>query len=564
MRETSMFLLTSSERFVNETGRRLDRISPWTKNGTVQAKQSRRLWLYLVLQCMASSRRKFGISSQWQWRDYFARRYVGKRTGQGGHFCRCSFRSEGKTQTLTKPWATPGDRLHLGISGQPEEPKTPNEKAIKSLSHFQLDEASLEVSKHIDNGSRLDQDLFAEKSEQVDYYLVSHRDVEIHAAQIGNLEWHEVSKIEDRVQCHICFQYRRPGQTFFHVVACCNASPRRWRSRQSDKSRVDSSRTFQAVSRFTTEALTSKGSTFWTHCRVAKTQESERLLGFRARSTIAERSWSATSRTRSIKGAWTKNDTGNPTWKNLTEQQMQLENTSIFLQNGLTAEADARWYNPAKEEATKGPRKDRSTILNTNNFSTVARQCPVPDAEQWSSLVSWTWSPSTQSSWWDSSSSQTWRQSPKPTSPDVPALVLNTRKESSSARLVVATQLRRIFFIFELIEEWQPERGVYANTQSRALSQRCCSSQTHIWRTAHTSALLRFRVGLKSHSIKSSNADLRCPGATVTTSTSTTWHSCALSLLLSLLRDDSRNVWQFNGTPFKHRLWAQLYQHYEQ
>ena len=46
-------------------------------------------------------------------------------------FAGAVFARKEKPQTLTKPWATPGDRLHLGISGQPEEPYTPNENAAK-------------------------------------------------------------------------------------------------------------------------------------------------------------------------------------------------------------------------------------------------------------------------------------------------------------------------------------------------------------------------------------------------------------------------------------------------
>ena len=40
---------------------------------------------------------------------------------------------------------------------------------------------------------------------RVDYYPVSHQDSEFHAEQNGNLQRHEVSMIEDRVQCQICF-----------------------------------------------------------------------------------------------------------------------------------------------------------------------------------------------------------------------------------------------------------------------------------------------------------------------------------------------------------------------
>ena len=52
------------------------------------------------------------------------------------------------------------------------------------------------------------------KTEHVEYYPVSHDVSEVHAKQNGNLERHEVSKIEDRVQCQRCQRYQRPGETF--------------------------------------------------------------------------------------------------------------------------------------------------------------------------------------------------------------------------------------------------------------------------------------------------------------------------------------------------------------
>ena len=52
------------------------------------------------------------------------------------------------------------------------------------------------------------------RGDKVDYYPVSHQDSETHAGQNGNLERHEVSKIEDRVQCQICLRYQRPGETY--------------------------------------------------------------------------------------------------------------------------------------------------------------------------------------------------------------------------------------------------------------------------------------------------------------------------------------------------------------
>ena len=46
-----------------------------------------------------------------------------------------------------------------------------------------------------------------EKTEKVEYYPVSHQDSEMHAEQNGNLERHEVSKIEHCVQCQKCSRY---------------------------------------------------------------------------------------------------------------------------------------------------------------------------------------------------------------------------------------------------------------------------------------------------------------------------------------------------------------------
>ena len=201
--------------------------------------------------------------------------------------------------------------------------------------------------------------------------------------------------------------------------------------------------------------ITSKGSTFWTHCRIAKTQESERWLGFRQEAELRN-DRGAPPRGREVskvharkmiqairRGRIWQNSKCN--WK-VRRFFCRVGLLQRPMQGGTTLPRRRQRSDPVKTEAQSWIQ----TILAQWKRENVARQCPVPDAEQWSSLVSWTWSPSTQSSWWDSSSSQTWRQSPKPTSSDVPALVLNTRKESSSARLVVATQLRRRFFYLRI------------------------------------------------------------------------------------------------------------------
>ena len=242
-----------------------------------------------------------------------------------------------------------------------------------------------------------------------------------------------------------------------------------------------------------------------------KNSRKREMAGIPIRSRIAERLWSASSRTRSIKGACTKNDTGNPTWKNLTEQQVQPGSTSILLQNGLTAEANTRWYNPAKEEVAKRPRKYRSTPWIQTIFvqwkrEHVARQSSVSDADQCSSWFWWTWSPWSRSSWWDSPSSLTWRKSPKPTSSDVPALVLNTRKETIS---------QSCFFLTGSVRKYTVARPFAALQFSDA----------HLTHCAHFSTFtFQGRIEKSLHQVILS--DLRCPSATETASTSTTWTSC--------------------------------------
>ena len=93
---------------------------------------------------------------------------------------------------LTKPEATPGDRIDLRISGQPEEPYRLNEKRAKVFITSSLVKQFLKYS----NKSTMINDLIKDYSQrntaQVDYYPVPHRDSENHEPQNGNLERHEV------------------------------------------------------------------------------------------------------------------------------------------------------------------------------------------------------------------------------------------------------------------------------------------------------------------------------------------------------------------------------------
>ena len=58
---------------------------------------------------------------------------------------------ERKAPTLTKPQATPGDRIDLRMSGQPEELNPLNEKQAQIFLIASLVKKSLEVSKQIGN-----------------------------------------------------------------------------------------------------------------------------------------------------------------------------------------------------------------------------------------------------------------------------------------------------------------------------------------------------------------------------------------------------------------------------
>ena len=90
--------------------------------------------------------------------------------------------------------------------------------------------------------------------------------------------------------------------------------------------------------------------------------------------------------------------------------------------------------------------------------------------------------------------------------------------------------------------------NVHGYTPSRILFRRC-GSQTDMWRTAHTSVILRFNAGLKNHCNKTSDADLPYLNATVTTSTTTKWHLCMCAMTHTV-------AWQYDVTSNKQNWWC--------
>ena len=118
-------------------------------------------------------------------------------------------------------------RIDLRILGQPGEPGTLNGKEAKLFLIYSLMKQVLESP----NNSTIINDVIENNSQtnaaNVDYNPVSHRDSEIHVEQHGNLGRHEVSKIEDRVQCQVCFQYQKTRRDMLDLRECATSHYRR-------------------------------------------------------------------------------------------------------------------------------------------------------------------------------------------------------------------------------------------------------------------------------------------------------------------------------------------------
>ena len=143
--------------------------------------------------------------------------------------------------TSIKPAATPGERIDLRTTGQPEVPHAQHEKSGKTYLISSLTKQVLNSPNKSTIIAKFIRNYAQEKTQQVEYCPVSHQDSEIHTGQNGKTERHEVSKIEDSVQCQKCSRYRDQANMFAAVVVCYRALPKRSRSKQSNESAVDSS-----------------------------------------------------------------------------------------------------------------------------------------------------------------------------------------------------------------------------------------------------------------------------------------------------------------------------------
>ena len=117
-------------------------------------------------------------------------------------------------------------------------------------------------------------------AEKVDYDPVSHRDSETHAPQNGNLERHEV--VKDRTSCSMSnmFQVSKTRRNILYLwkYAIRHHLGGQEAGRTTDQRSIHHVRPWN--SRCSIEEY-SKGSTLWKLCRIRKTPESQKLLGFR-------------------------------------------------------------------------------------------------------------------------------------------------------------------------------------------------------------------------------------------------------------------------------------------
>ena len=124
------------------------------------------------------------------------------------------------------------------------------------------------------------------KTQNVEYYPVSFTDSESHAEQNGNLERHEVSKIEERVQCRRCLRYQRPRETFCGCDFCLLQGIIDEVKKQAEQR--SSSRYIMYVPGIHDIALknTQKEPALWKIRTITKTPKSRRSLGFRAQAQL--------------------------------------------------------------------------------------------------------------------------------------------------------------------------------------------------------------------------------------------------------------------------------------
>ena len=322
---------------------------------------------------------------------------------------------ERKRLDFEKPEATPGDRIGLRRSGRHEEPYLLNERQAEVVLISSL---MKQVYKQIDR-------IIHSRMQNKSITTLNHIEIQI-LMLYKTVTWNVVN--ENRRLCSMP-NLHQTSKTRRDILYLCILHTKHFRGGQ-EASRTTDQQSIHHVRLWNSQFRVLR----ILKCRITKTEESKRFLGFR-RDKITERSWNATSKTSNTKCAWTKIHAirhgriwQNSKWKNGF--------TSLLLANGLTTETNTKVV-----QTYQGA--DRSTPWIQTHCTvekrTTTRQSSVPDAEQWSSWSSWTWSLSSRSSWWGSSSSQTWRQSQGPTTSDVPTLVFNTRMNISSGQLVAAT-----------------------------------------------------------------------------------------------------------------------------
>ena len=143
---------------------------------------------------------------------------------------------------MTKPEATPGDRIDFRKSGQPEEPNTLKEKEAQV---FLISSLMTQVSKS-PNKSTMTHDFinnhFTEKKKPESLTILNH--LEIQNLMLNRAAtWNDMKFQRSKIVLNAQYAFNTKDQAK-HVVlveACYMALPRRSRSRHRNEPTVDSS-----------------------------------------------------------------------------------------------------------------------------------------------------------------------------------------------------------------------------------------------------------------------------------------------------------------------------------
>ena len=488
--------------------RTIDWTGPVHEEWYCTSKAVAQILIVFLFHFTTSSRRKLGLSSKEQWRNYFVRQHAGKRTGEGGHFLQvrlCSKRNPRHWQSQRRLWVTEGTCAYLAgrktLNCWTRERETQKHFSSpawwnKSWSLQAHRRWSLAWSKTIHKIMQKSQ-LFPCSTERLRKTCSTER-------QLGTT-WSSKDRrlCSDCAHSHSCFKYRRPGETFCSCGSILQGITaevtKQARQRINDRFIM----CVPGVHKWAWKNI-QRGRPYGNSATSRTLKKARDYLGS-ARNWITVQSRSATSRPRSTKEQGTRN----PTWQ-MKKWTYVAPSYGRLIQSHTTLSRKRQRYQ--KDQRTPWIRPSC-----TVEKESMTKQATEPGSERWSSWSSWAWSLSSRSSWWDySSSSQTWRQSEWPTTSDVSATRLDHKETTPAQGDLLRNDSDSVLFHSS---NWQSEsdnpnrKCTRIHTVTRTLSA-FSLSQTHMRRSPHTKALLWLKVGLKIIPSSHHLADLPCLRAT--------------------------------------------------